>query len=657
VERRVNEEGDGLALRVLARLLAAIAIALGAITLLSIALHGLQLSLGPIRISATDPARVALQAALVWLVAVVVNPAIRVRRGVVMASLTAVLIAASADSNPRRVGDGAEYLVMALNLSRLHPPALSVDEKRELVDRLAVTPGFRISTLDQPLVGADGRQDFPHFWLYPLVVAPVLAVVNGLGLHPNHAFTIVNGLLLLLLSWWFVKGHRAIAAALLVAGPLIWWIDKAHAEVFLFIMIAGAIVIVDHAPVLALVAAGLAAAQNSGALVVLAGLAIYVLVYQRRNATFIALAAAVAMAALPPLYYVWHLGTWSPLAETVERGMPGLRAVLTALIDLNLGLVPYAPLLVVLALVGIKAQRRRTLVLVAALFATLLIVLSRPLNLNHGGSPGISRYALWLLACLTPLVAHGAESLERRRPLLMAIFLMTVVAMSWYSFRPEAVDRGGGTPSMGATMVWTRWPSLENPLPEVFAERASGVDGEPPVPIAISDCRKILIRGDGSETWWPFPCDPREAPPECVAANALCYVNGDRFAIAPRQPSFHFDPAAELSWTMSARGRLPVLQQRLGGGVRFVRLGNVRRTDGGEALLPLIVEGRTGTAVWVRPLAASAFLRVRVSVPSTIELQRAISGDVVSTAMVAPGNHTVSLPFDERMLVLILDAS
>src|SRR4030095_15006725 len=102
-------------------------------------------------------------------------------------------------------------------------------------------------------------------------VAPFLAVVNGLGLHPNHAFTIVNDLLLLLLSWWFVKRHRAIVAALVVAGPLIWWIDKAHAEVFLFIMIAGAIVIVDDAPVLALVAAGLAAAQNSGAVVVLAG--------------------------------------------------------------------------------------------------------------------------------------------------------------------------------------------------------------------------------------------------------------------------------------------------------------------------------------------------------------------------------------------------
>ena len=97
---------------------------------------------------------------------------------------------------------------------------------------------------------------------------------------------------------------------------------------------------------------------------------------------------------------------------------------------------------------------------------------------------------------------------------------------------------------------------------------------------------------------------------------------------------------------------------RLGRDARIVRFGRSMRTEGGDALLPYsIVEGSAGTAVWVRPLDASAFLRVRAARPSTIELQRAATGDVVSTTMVGPGDHMIPMPFDQRMLVLILDAS
>lgn len=647
-------------MRALRLVLQLIAAALAVVAGLSVTMHGLQLRLGPVLISATDPSRVALQASFVWLVAAFLSPRVRQRPSVLIGSLAAVLITAAADSTPRRVGDGAEYLAMAMNLSRLHPPALSADERRDLVKRFETIPGFAVATLDQPLVGADGRQDFPHFWLFSLFVAPLVAMVDGVGAHPNHAFTIFNGALLLALSWWFiVKEQRVTAAALLVAGPLIWWSDKAHAEVFLFVMMTTAVMLADRLPAVALLAASLAAAQNSGAIVVLGGVAAFVLATRPRDrATLLALGAAVLIAALPPAYYSWHLGTWSPLAGTVERGVPGLRAVLTTLIDLNLGLIPYAPVLVVLAVIGATEHPRRVHVFVGLLLVALLVVLSRPLNLNHGGSPGISRYALWLLACLMPSAAAGAWRIEQRRPLIMALAMMLVVAMSWYSFRPEAVDRGGGTPSMGATAIWTRWPALENPLPEVFAERVSGVDGEPPVPIALTGCGKALIRGDGTNTWWPFPCEPRRAPEECTSLNALCYVNGDRFVRAPRQSSFRFDPAEELSWTVDNRGRLPALLPKLGRDPRFVRLGAVRRTDGGESVLPpVIVEGSAGTAVWVRPLAPASFLRVRVTTRSVIEVQHAASGSVESTATVPAGDHVVPLPFEHRMLVLITDAS
>jgi hypothetical protein len=659
VEQRVTNRDTPRSSDAVGAWLQIAAAAWAVVALVSALFGGLRFNAGVIRVSATDPSRIALQAGLLWLLGVVRLHRVRPRPAIVMVSLAAVLVTAAADSTPRRVGDGAEYLAMAINVAHGHPPALSADERHEMVARFSATPGFEVASLDQPLVGADGRQDFPHFWLFSVLVAPFVAITDAIGVHPNHAFTLFNGALLLLLSWRLISQGHAIVAALLVAGPLIWWTDKAHGEVFLFVLIAAAVLFVETQPALALIAAAVAAAQNSGLLPVLAAIVVYVLVRRPRGPVpFLALGAAALIAALPSLYYAWHLGTWSPLAGTIERGVPSVRALLTVLVDPNLGLVPYAPVLVALAVLGIAAQPRRTLMLVGLLFLALLVVVSRPVNVNHGGSPGMSRYALWLLACMMPLVAQGTSLLSRSRPLIMTLAAVLVVSLSWYAFRPEAVDRGGNTPSLGATIIWTRWPWLDNPLPEVFAERVSGVDGVPPVPIGITGCSKTLIRGDGAETWWPFPCEPRQAPAECVVARALCYANGDRFVLAPRQPAFQFDPSPDVSWTATRRAHLTPLLHRLGRDVRSVRQASARRFSNAEEMsTPVIVEGSAATAVWVRPaVPREAYIRVRVSTPSSVEIWRASTSTPISTSTLPPGEHDVRLPFDERVLVMIVDA-
>jgi hypothetical protein len=60
---------------------------------------------------------------------------------------------------------------MTLNLSRGRPPSVSPDERVSLTNELGQMPGFEESSIAAPLVGRDGRQDFYHFWLYPLIVS------------------------------------------------------------------------------------------------------------------------------------------------------------------------------------------------------------------------------------------------------------------------------------------------------------------------------------------------------------------------------------------------------------------------------------------------------------------------------------------------------
>jgi hypothetical protein len=320
--------------------------------------------------------------------------------------------------------------------------------------------------------------------------------------------------------------------------------------------------------------------------------------------------------------------------------------------------VAYAPVLVLFAAIGYPVQRRDVRVLHAVVLLGLLFAFSRPINVNHGGSPGMTRYALWLLACLAPLVVAGAGRLSRRRPVLTFAAIVVSMGMSWFAFRPSLVDRGGDAPNYAGAMLWSRWPAFDNPLPEVFAERVAGVDGSPPVPVAMPGCVKALVRGDAAGVWWPFPCEPREAPPHCQASGALCYVNGDRFIAAPRQPLFGYDPVPEHSWRLGDQDRLSAILLRLGEGARFVRLGAVRRTDGGEDILALyIVEGASGTAIWVQPAKpAGAFLRVRVDRPSVIEIQDEASGAPPETSRAAPGSHIVRLAGPSRRLVLVTDA-
>ena len=312
------------------------------------------MTLGPLRISATDPYRLLLEAATIWLVAEVVSSRPGHRRGIPLA-IGALLWAAVADSSPTRVGDGAEYVAMALNLSRGAAPSVMPAERESLTNEMDRMSGFEGSSIVTPLVGRDGRQDFYHFWLYPLIVSPFLFLSHWVPVHVNDAFTAVNLLLFAALLSWLVRKDAPDIAALLAAGPLLWWIDKAHAEVLLFVTLAFAVLLIDTWPAAALIAAGIATAQNPAAGVVFLVCLVSTLRGRTRDIPIPAVVVALVLAAAAPVYYQWHLGIWSPLSSTVGREFPGVRALVTPLVDPNLGLLPHAPILVAVAAFGLLA--------------------------------------------------------------------------------------------------------------------------------------------------------------------------------------------------------------------------------------------------------------------------------------------------------------
>lgn len=437
-----------------------------------------------------------------------------------LAAFAAILAALLITSTPRPIGDAREYLAVADNLSRLESPSLTRAQAAGITGRL--------------LTGPDGRLDTIHFWIYPALVAGPLALIRTLGGDPAIAFAFVNAALLLAAAAIASTRLSWQASCLLFLSPVIWWTDKVHTEIFTFSLIAIAMCALPRRPVLAGVSLGLATAQNPpiGILLGLSAAGAAVEVPCRRLLE--AFGVGAFLAALHPLYYAARLGRFVPLAETTAAPLswPSFSAVA---IDPNIGLLfndPFLPLAVVVFTAYASADRTGTWTRWQAIAVlsgvALLLVFGSVVNINHGGTPGMSRHALWLIPLAIPFLPERTAPQPR---VLMSTLALAGAIWSIAFYRPS-VGEEFLTPTRAAAWMWSRHPSWNNPPREIFAERVRHRENVLPGAAATPDCAKIL-------TWdgvGPPECPRMAVPAKCE--RGPCYANrqGDgtyRFVMAP----------------------------------------------------------------------------------------------------------------------------
>lgn len=466
-------------------------------------------------------------------------------------------------ANPVRVGDGHEHVAVALNLARGHAPSFAPDQIPTLDAELrALNPSFANATLRHPdLVGRDGRQDLPHFWLYPLLATPFVAGTLVLGASPLWGFVALHVVLLGSLIGLIVTRPAPTWTSLLLLSPLVWWIDKPSTDVLLVVCLSGAMLLWTSRPAVALVLLGIGASQNPGLVLVVALFAAWGSI--ERPARLMcprwrlgALIAAL-LVALPPAYYLWRLGIPSPLAATTATRWPGLMDALFPIIDVNMGLVVRFPPFVIAVLIatGWLAWRelsrlRDPFIATSGLAAVALLwAVGQPVSQNHGGSPDLSRYALWLMPLALPVLQQAGTSVH---PLMSRLGLALVALSAVWTLRafPPHRPESHLQPTALAAWLWTAHPMWNDPRPEVFAERVS--HREPAVvPTATPDCQKVLLY----EGLWPVHCLPQDTPPDpCFDAHRFCYANrtatgaGYLFIIEPQGGPFPL-VQAERTWS------------------------------------------------------------------------------------------------------------
>ena len=455
----------------------------------------------------------------------------RRRRALFLVALFALIAGLVAIASPRMLGDSGDYVMMARNLGSLQRPSLSPDDLQWAATRY---PGDVSTRLVIPqFTGQDGRQDLPHFWFYSLIAAPLVRACTAVGADPIRGFTALNLALLALMAVVLARSHSIPVVVLVTAGPILWWVDKAQTEVFTFSLLAIAVALLDTAPWWSIAALGAASTQNpplvaAMALAVVSGVLAF---GWRDRRLWLSVIVGGALAAGHPFYYWRRLGVFSTLRIGVDPHWPDLHEIVTPALDPNLGVFFHDfPLTLALAsaLVLVLSDPRRSPkraltvsnAVVAAIGALLLVSFTQTTNVNSGGTPGPSRYGLWLIPLTLPVLATVADQAWLRA--------LALVSLVWcgIQYAPARAEHYV-SPSALAKVAWTRWPGLDNPVAEVFAERAAGREPSPNPPIAAAGgCTKILFEGTGAASLSLPNCPAVTGVPlECQPPGTYCYAN------------------------------------------------------------------------------------------------------------------------------------
>ena len=572
-----------------------------------------------------------------------------------------------AGSSPRLVGDGREYLAQAINFASFHGPGIRPRDLEEIQAEMA--------RFDPSLAGWDIRgatvadahrnRDFQHFWFYALLAAPGLWVTRLLAVAPTLSFTAVNLAVLGIALWVALPRIGAAGALLLFVSPLVWWIDKPHTEAFTFSLLVITFAECERRPWWSMVAAGLAATQNPpiAPLIVLVWLA--TVLHDRTALTDRRVVAGalggLAFAVLHPLYTFAHHHTPSLLLTATRSGVPSFATLSTVVLDPTVGLIGNFPVLLIVVLAAAIALScrfpsllfARGIAVAAASGVVFLLAFSRTTNVHHGGTPGVSRYAVWLIPLAVPLLATMNEVQSRLWRRFLWAAALTSAAASIAAFRPS-VPENSREPTLLASFLWTRLPSWNNPLPEVFSETLLHLD-DLWVPVATDGCEKILVGGMSQDAAWPVPCYPAPLPPMCRGSGILCYANrndrGYQFTIAPGWSGAKL--RGDEVWPSGSAPHVRRIYDAWGWPTLAVAGGSgVVQHAAGVSVVPL--GSPDGFILVLRHATPAASVRVRAARQIRGVLADAATGRVVASESCGAGTCTIDVPAGFPVLLLAM---
>lgn len=414
--------------------------------------------------------------------------------GVLAYACASILLVVWCSQRPfARQGDAWEYLATAEALANHGSADIRPGDVHTMFERVdlwrpresGARPAAEVYAreLDHGFVTApDGAVHARHFWMYSLFAVPAHMALEAVGAPAFNALIVTNAwmlaaaLALVLLPGAGTGRDRLTFAALLLASPVVWYVTFTGVEVFSWSLVIVAVVALDrqrHGT--AAFAAGLAATQNPP-LVLLAGVPVLLALRRGRRADAVRALAGASIALLPVAWTEWHFGEPILIAATIDVGRISLARTATLIADLNVGLIAYAPWLLIalpLAVVRLVSRRDAIGLAVAVAMGGVALAVQSQLNWNTDGR-GLMRYLLWMLPAFTWLVFRESRQWWRTGMATAAIATTVGIAVwdpprdtSWLEHRALA------------RAVLHHAPTLYEPDPEIFTERAVHAEAPP----------------------------------------------------------------------------------------------------------------------------------------------------------------------------------
>ncbi|HEX8550140.1 MAG TPA: hypothetical protein VF681_01160 [Abditibacteriaceae bacterium] len=343
-----------------------------------------------------------------------------------------------------------------------------------------------------------------HFWGYGLAVWPLRAALEAIGIDPFVAPGLFNFLLFALTFTVALKLSRRDSDArplliwtLAAGSPLLWYLRWPTPEVWTWSGIFLCLMALrEQRFALAALLAALASWQNPPVLFLAFWCLLLAVHHTRTNrqpfTTLLPTVLAAGVCIVPNLFYLWYFGKPNLILATVytfdiTRITPTRLG--SMLFDINQGMLPYVPLLLMLGLWSlVRAVRFRDGLALVGFAVLLVMMMACCINAHWSvGEAGMRRYSTWMLPMWAWLALRDV-AWPRVRPVLLAALVWQMAMI---------LTRDGGTFFRGHT-PWAHWllthaPALYSPDPIIFVERSPkhGQHRYGPIPVAF-------VRADGS---------------------------------------------------------------------------------------------------------------------------------------------------------------
>ena len=430
---------------------------------------------------------------------------------------------------PECYGDGGEYMLQSIAFqNHLSFGVTTADLQKAKIDFPKYADFLERVYNDHAMHEYKNAKYSNHYGVYSALVAPIMIITRALHINPLRAFSFTNWLLWLcaaLAVFFFLNESRVKKNCILILvllNPIFFYLNWTHTEVFSFAFtVIGLVFYYNKQYSRAILFLSIAAMQNLainafGMMVGIDFIISCIVEYRLSNGKFnfsdfikkfwkkILPYGIFYIPALIPLISTYiRFGTYNLVAKVAMENKYVLSKAFDYLFDLNLGIFPYEPILlitfIVMAVLGLKKNTRTTLINICGI-GLMLYIIAHQVQINCG-MECIMRYNVWIIPTLIFFCVLQSEKIisSKRITIISCSEALFTVVIVFYAAFLGRFDSNHFAP--WTEFILTNMPAVYNPTHGIFYSRCLNQETySTSFPVCFFDkngnVRKILFQKD-----------------------------------------------------------------------------------------------------------------------------------------------------------------